>query len=281
MIDSLTVTLMLLAALLHASWHSLVKYRDDQNVVLAGMGLVAAVIALPAISFLPLPPLAVWPVIAGSVLLHVGYKLALARSYVLGDLGQAYPLARGFVPVLSTAIAYLFLSQFPTANQLMGITVVSAGLLWLALHSMHAGVDRRLFLAAATVGFIVASYSVVDAYGTRISGNWASFTAWLIVIDSLTFSGLIYAIKGQELWTSIWRHRGRMLVSGSLGIVSFSVFLWALSRSPVGPVSALRESSVLFATLIGAVMHRESKSIHKMAGAGLLMAGLIIVAAMR
>jgi drug/metabolite transporter (DMT)-like permease len=278
MIDSLTVTLMLLAALLHASWHSLVKYGADQNVVLAGMGLVAAAIALVALPFLPFPPLAVWPVIAGSVLLHVGYKLALARAYVLGDLGQAYPLARGFVPLFSTAIAYLSLSQFPTSNQMIGIIVVSAGLIWLALHSMHAGVDRRLFLAAAAVGVIVASYSVVDAYGTRLSGDWASYTAWLIVIDSLTFSGLIYAIKGQELWTSIWRHRGRMLVSGCLGIVSFSVFLWALSRSPVGPVSALRESSVLFATLIGALIHRESKSLHKIAGAGLLMAGLIIVA---
>lgn len=281
MLDTLTIVLMLVAGLLHALWHSLVKYGGNQILVLAGMGLVAAAVALCALPFLPFPSVAVWPVIAVAVILHVGYKLALARSYVLGDLGQAYPLARGFVPLFSTAIAFLFLSQVPSRGQMIGIFVVSVGLLWLAAHSMHVGVDRRLFFAAIAAGFIVASYSVVDAYGARLSGNWASFTAWLIVADSLTFFCLIYTIKGHLLWTTLWHDRGRMLASGCLGVVSFSVFLWALSRSPVGPVSALRESSVLFAILIGTVIHRESRSLHKLAGAGLVVAGLVLIASMR
>src|SRR4051812_49091723 len=128
MLDSITVLLMLLAALLHASWHSLVKYGGDQKLVLAGMGLVAAAVAMCALPFLPLPPVTVWPVMAISVLLHVGYKLALARSYAFGDLGQAYPLARGLVPLFSTAIAFIFLSQVPAGGQMIGICVVSSGL---------------------------------------------------------------------------------------------------------------------------------------------------------
>jgi drug/metabolite transporter (DMT)-like permease len=281
MLDALTIVLMLLAGLLHASWHSLVKYGDDQIIVLAGMGLVAAAAAACALPFLPVPALAVWPVIAGSVVLHVGYKLALARSYAFGDLGQAYPMARGFVPLFSTAIAFGLLAQAPSPIQVVGVALVSAGLIWLAAHSIRGGVDRRLFLAALVTGFTVAGYSVVDAYGTRLNGDWASFTAWLIVCDSLTFSMLIYSMKGQRLWIDLWRYRTRMLMSGALGLMSFSVFLWALSYSPVGPVSALRESSVLFATILGIAVYKERASVHKMAAAGLIVLGLVAVAMAR
>jgi drug/metabolite transporter (DMT)-like permease len=263
MVDSLTIVLMLLAGLLHASWHSLVKYSGDQNLILAGMGLVAAAVAACALPFLPIPSIQVCSVIVGSAFLHVGYKLALARSYALGDLGQAYPLARGFVPLFYTTIAFILLAQSPSLTQFLGIAFVSLGLMWLA------------------AGFTVAGYSVVDAYGTRINGNWASFTAWLIVVDSFTFSLLVYLMKGQQLWHDLWRHRIRALVSGVLGVISFSVFLWALSHSPVGAVSALRESSVLFATIIGMFFHGESTSLHKMAAAGLIVAGLITIATAR
>jgi drug/metabolite transporter (DMT)-like permease len=281
MLDLLTVVLMLLAGLLHASWHSLVKYGSDQVLVLAGMGLVAAMVAACALPFLPVPSAPAWAVIVGSVFLHVGYKLALARSYVLGDLGQAYPLARGFVPLFSTIIAFALLGQSPSAGQIFGIVLVSLGLIWLSAHSIHGGVDRRLFLAALAAGATVAGYSVADAYGTRLDGNWAAFTAWLIIADTVSFSLLIYWMRGPQLWRDLWRFRAKMVVAGLLGVVSFSVFLWALSRSPVGAVSALRESSVLFATLIGVAVHGEKPSLHKTAAAALIAAGLITIAAMR
>lgn len=281
MLDSLTIALMLLAALLHALWHSLVKYGGDQRLVLAGMGLVASAIAACALPFLPIPPIDVWPVMALSIALHVGYKLALARSYVFGELGQAFPLARGFVPLFSTAIAFLVLAQLPATGQIAGIAIVSVGLIWLAVHSLRGGVDRRLFLAALAAGATVAGYSVIDAYGTRLSGNWASFTAWLIVTDSLIFCGLIYIFKGNVLWRELWHERGRIVMAGVLGVLSFTVFLWALSRNAVGPVSALRESSVLFAALIGMAMHREAASASKAIAAILITLGLVMAAALR
>lgn len=280
MLDNLTIALLLLASLLHATWHSLVKYGGDQTLVLAGMGLVAAGVAGCALPFLPVPSLDVWLVIAGSVTLHVGYKLALARSYAFGELGQAYPLARGFAPLFATAIAFVFLAQTPSTSRIFGIILVSAGLIWLSTHSIRRGVDRRLLLAAMVAGLTVAGYSVVDAYGTRLSGNWASFTAWLVITDSTTFALLIYWSKGQSLWHEMWRSRTRLLASGVLGIMSFSVFLWALSRSQVGAVSALRESSVLFATMIGLVLYRESRSWQKLTAGGLIVAGLIFIAAL-
>jgi drug/metabolite transporter (DMT)-like permease len=212
------------------------------------------------------------------VILHIGYKLALARTYALGDLGQAYPLARGFVPLFSTVIAFALLDQIPTTGQMLGIAVVSLGLLWLATHSIRDGVDRRLFLVALAAGLTVSGYSIVDAYGTRLNGNWASFTAWLVVVDSFIFGMVVYAMRGAQVWHALWHQRARMLLSGGLGLVSFSVFLWALSRSPIGPVSALRESSVLFSTLIGMAVYDEEKSPHKVGAVALLVAGLILFA---
>lgn len=279
MLDLLTIVLMLLAGLLHASWHSLVKYGPDQVLVLAGMGLVAAMLAVCALPFLPFPSAPVWAVIAGSVFLHVGYKLALARSYALGELGQAYPLAR--VPLFSTIIAFALLRQSPTAGQIAGIALVSAGLLWLSAHSMRGGVDRRLLLAALAAGATVAGYSVADAYGTRLAGDWAAFTAWLVVVDSLSFSLLIYWRRGPQLWRDLWRFRGKMAVAGVLGLTSFSVFLWALSRSPVGAVTALRESSVLFAAFLGIVVYGEKPSRQRLAATAVIAAGLIVIAALR
>jgi len=281
MIDALTIALMLFAALLHASWHSLVKYGGDQIVVLVGMSLVAGAVSACVLPFVPFPSAAVWPVIAGSVMLHVGYKLALARSYQFGDLGQAYPLARGLVPLFATAIAFATLGQAPTAGQTLGIALVSAGLIWLAVHSIRGGVDRRLFVAALVVGVTVAGYSVVDAYGTRLNGDWLSFTAWLIVCDALTTTAVMRLFKGRQLWTGLRLSRARILASGGLGLLSFMVFLWALSRSPVGAITALRESSVLFATVLGIVVYRERASGPRVAAAVLIVLGLAAIAVWR
>jgi len=279
MIDLPTVGLMLLAGLLQASWHALVKYGADQLIVLAGMGLVAAVVAACALPFLPLPAAPAWGVIAGAALLHIGYKFALARSYKLGDLSQAYPLARGFVPLLSTSIAFVLLAQVPSSGQAFGIALVSLGLVLLTTHSVRGGVDRRIFLAALSAGAAVAGYSVVDAYGTRLAGNWAAFTAWLVLADTLSFALLTRWLRGPKIWGELWRLRASLTAAGLLGVMSFSVFLWALSRGPVGAVSALRESSVLFATLIGIAVHRENPSPVKIAAAALIVAGLIAIAA--
>ncbi len=277
--DFHTITLMLLAGLLHAGWHSLVKSGADQLTVLAGMGLVASIAAGAAIPFLPAPPVAIWPVMVASIGLHVAYRLALTSAYSRGDLGQAFPLARGAVPLLAAFLAFLVLGQVPTTGQYIGIGFISAGLLILALERLGDGINWPLLAAAAAAGLTVACYSVLDAYGTRLSASWAGFTAWLIVLDNGAFLCLSRLLRGKSLWIGFAAMRYRILASGLLGVVSFSVFLWALSRSPVGAVSALRETSVLFALLIGVWIHRETWSVRRVAGAVLTVVGIVTIAA--
>lgn len=276
--DSLTVTLMLAAGLLHASWHSLVKSGGDQIGVLAGMGIVAGLVAVAALPFLPAPPPAIWPLLVLSVALHVAYKLCLTSAYAQGEFGQAFPLARGMIPLFATAIAFASLGQVPTGGQCIGIGLVSGGLLVLSLERLRGPAPQRLIAAAAGAGAAVACYSVVDAYGTRLYGDWAGFTAWLIILDNVAFLAVTRMLRGPTFWASLAAMRMRVLVSGVLGLVSFCVFLWALSRSPVGAVTALRETSVLFAVLIGTALHQELLSLQRIAGAACILAGVISIA---
>jgi len=134
----------------------------------------------------------------------------------------------------------------------------------------------RLMAYAALTGLMVALYSVVDAHGTRLSGDWLSYTVWLMVIDGATFVGLMSTLRGRGLWQTLAQQWQRTLISGLLGVAAFSVFLWALSRGSVGAVSALRESSVLFASLIGVFVLKERWSLFRLAGAVLISSGIVI-----
>jgi drug/metabolite transporter (DMT)-like permease len=269
---------MLLASLLHASWHGLVKSSGEQLTTLAGMGLVASLGAAILLPFLPLLPAGVWPVLIGSVVLHVSYKLCLASAYSRGDLGQAFPLARGVVPLFAAILAFVFLGQAPTVAQGLGIVLVSAGVLVLTFGKLSGRINGPLLLATTGAGIAVACYSVVDAYGTRLAGNWAAFTAWLIILDNLTFLAVGRIIRGERFWRDLAVLKGRIVLTGILGLLSFGVFLWALSHSPAGPVSALRESSVLFAFLIGIFAHREAFSASRLLGAALIVGGILVIA---
>ena len=276
--DLLTIVLMLLAGSLHAGWHGLVKSGVDQTANLAGMGIVAALPAMAVILFAPIPPATVWLVLLVSVAFHVGYKLCVANAYANADLGEAFPLARGAVPLFATAIAFLLLGQTPSAGQCAGIVLISGGLMVLALARLRRSFDGVLLAATAGAGLAVAAYSVVDSYGTRLSGNWVDYTAWLIVVDNVTFLLVARLVRGRALWVTLSAMKGRVIASGLLGLISFGVFMWALSRNPVGAVSALRETSVFFAILIGILLHREPLSARRIGAGLLIVAGILTIA---
>ena len=279
--DPLVALAVLAASLLHASWHALVKSTGDRVIALAGMNVVSAGTALALLPFTkPLPAL-VYGVICVSSLVHVGYKLALARLYDRADLGQAYPLARGFTPVMAAVLAYFALGESPSAAAVAGILLICIGLLLLAYEAGGHGASVAVLVAAGGAGLAVAVYSVVDAYGIRLAGDWFSFTVWLFIVDGSLFVGYALATRGEGALRA-WRENvGRTLASGFLGVVSFAVFMWALGRAPVGAVAALRETSVLFAAIIGAVVLGERATWKRYAAAVLVIIGVGIIASGR
>lgn len=278
--DTFTISLMLAAGLLHASWHSLVKSSADGIANMAGMGVVASTPAFVwLIVMMPLLAPGVWAVLVFSVCLHVGYKICVAKAYTYANLGEAFPMARGAVPLFATAIAFIGLGQVPTLGQCGGIALICISLILLAYERFRSAFNGTLLAAITGAGLAVALYSVLDSYGTRLSGNWIDFTAWLIVLDTLSFLFIARLMRGPQLWTTMAAIRWRIATSGLLGLLSFGVFMWALSRNPVGPVSALREISVLFSVLIGFAFHREPLSGRRIAAGVLIMAGIAILAA--
>jgi drug/metabolite transporter (DMT)-like permease len=280
--DLTVIAAVLAASLLHASWHALVKATTDRLTALAGMNLVAAVAALGLLPFVSVPKGAVFPIIAASVVLHAGYKVGLAALYLRADLGQAYPMARGLTPIMATVLGFLALGQLPHPSVLLGIALVSAGLLALTRENVARRITVRLLAVAALTGLCVAAYSVLDAYGIRLNGDWLGFTAWLVLCDCITFLAYTFMVQGPAPVLAAWGERwGRVIVSGLFGIVSFGVFLWALGRAPVGGVTALRETSVLFAAILGVTLLREAATWLRYAAAVSVMAGVVAIAVFR
>lgn len=277
--DSTVVAMLLLAALLHASWHALIKTAGDRLVGLAGMNIVSTAVSLALLPLVTVPAAAVWPVLLFSVVLHNLYKVGLAQVYRHGDLSQAYPIARGISPLIATVIAWGVLGEVLEAGQMAGVGLVSAGLIAIGMERRGGALSPALLASAGLTGFLVAVYSVVDAYGTRVSGNWVSYAVWLVAMDGAVFVAVMSRLRGRALWSIVGREWRRTLISGLLGVGAFGVFLWALSRGAVGGVSALRETSVLFASLIGIFVLKERWSVSRLSGAMLITLGIILYAA--
>lgn len=269
----------LAASLLHASWHALVKSSGDGVIALAGMNLVSATAALILLPFVRLPTPAAAIVIAISVVLHAGYKIALANLYSRADLGQGYPLARGLTPIFATLIGFAFLGETPSVAALAGVGVISLGIVALLFDRGAPTLSTPALLAAMVVAATVAAYSALDAYGIRVNGDWLGFLAWLVLSDSAVFVAYAIATRGERAlahWRLAWR---RTLLSGILGITSFGVFIWALGRAQVGPVTALRETSTIFAAILAATLLKEPITRARYVAAALVAAGAAAIAA--
>jgi drug/metabolite transporter (DMT)-like permease len=218
---------------------------------MALMSTASALAAAPAALVLPLPALASWPSILISGAIHVGYNLALVRAYEHGELGQVYPVARGSSPLLVTLGAALVAGEWPGGAAFAGILLVSFGILGLA-GNWSKGASRAGIAAAFTTGALIAAYTVTDGIGARLSGAPLSYAAWLFLLDGLPLP-LIYILWRGETH-SLLRMDAANLKAWFGGIVSLAAYgavIFAATLAPLGEVSALRETSVVFAALLG------------------------------
>lgn len=241
--------LVLLSAVLHASWNALLKGGSDRLHSVTVMALVASSVSAVWAAFLPAPEAASWLYIGLSVALHVVYNLLLVFSYRHGDLGVTYPIARGSSPVLVAAGAAILAGERLDAATLGGIALVCGGIFGLARE--HRGGGRLRVLAPAVLtGVTIAAYTVVDGIGSRASGHAWSYAAWLF----LSFGPAMLPVWAWRRRVTAVRLDAGTLRSAAGGLVSmaaYAIVIWAASISPMGPVSALRESSVVVAAVLG------------------------------
>ena len=276
---TLGITLAVLGAgLLHASWNALLKSAPGGDAMLDTATVVAgsAVCALIVIPFVPAPAKAAWPYMAASATIHFGYYLTLARAYRVGDLSFAYPLMRGSAPLIVAVLGIVFLRELPSVGTAAGILLISLGIVSIAF--VRHGSSRQHPPAAAYWAFanasLIAAYTLVDASGARASGSAAGYVSWLIFLEGLPFLAWVFARGRRPALRYVANSAGRGLVGGACSLAAYGIVLWAMTRAPVAAVAALRETSVLFAALIGSLWLKEGFGLPRLAGAVAVVLGI-------
>ncbi len=269
--------LVLLAATMHASWNALVKGASDSLAVQVTVFGVAGLIALAMVPFVPLPDAASLPFLALSVVIHVAYYVVLALGYSVGDLSLVYPIARGIAPVLVTAGAMALENEVPTALQLAGVVIVSLGILSLAVRRGGAARDKRAVGYAVLTGICIAGYTVFDGMGVRRTAVPLSYIVWLFVIQGAAFAAVTLAWRGRALATAIAGDWRRGTFGGVIAAVSYAIIIWAMSVAALAPISALRETSVIIAALLGATLLGETFGRARIVAAVVVCAGAALL----
>jgi drug/metabolite transporter (DMT)-like permease len=273
---SLGITLAVLGAgLLHAGWNALVKSAPGGDPMLDTASVVAGscVCALAVLPFVPQPDSAAWKFIAASSTIHFAYYITLAHAYRTGDLSFAYPLMRGTAPLLVAVLGIVFLHELPAAHAMLGIVFICAGIVSIAFvrREQH---PRAAALWAFTNAAIIAGYTLVDGTGARVSGNAGAYVTWLIFLEGLPFLAWIGARRGAPALRYLRRGWRRGLLGGACSLAAYAIVLFAMTRAPVAAIAALRETSVLFAALIGAVWLKEGFGAMRFAGAASVVVGV-------
>jgi drug/metabolite transporter (DMT)-like permease len=273
---TLGVTLAVLGAgLLHAGWNALIKSAGggdallDTATIVAG-GTFCSLLALP---FVPLPFTASWPFALASVVIHFGYYLTLAQAYRTGDLSFAYPLMRGTAPLLVTLLGIVFLRELPTAQVSAGILLISAGIVGIAFAQRRHHPRAAVYWALANAA-IIAVYTLVDGAGARASGNALAYVVWLSFLEGVVFLAWIRTRRGADAVSYIGAQWRRGMLGGFCSVAAYAIVLWAMTRAPVAAVAALRETSVLFAAIIGTVLLKEGFGVARLVGAASVVAGV-------
>lgn len=267
----LVISLVLCAAILHASWNAVPRGRDDKLWSVTVMSFAATVVAIPVVVLLPLPTAASWPYLALSVVLQVVYSWFLVIAYRLADLGQVYPMVRGSVPLLVTLGAAVFAGERLSTPALSGIVLVSLGIMSLALGKGRA--HPKAVAAALANSVVIATYTVTDGIGARLSGNPFAYVSWIFVLYGLTMPAAFMAKRGRlEVRWSAPETRTALL-AGIVQLVTYGTVIWALTMAPIGPVSALRETSIVFAALIGLLFLREPLTARRLGACVVIAAG--------
>jgi drug/metabolite transporter (DMT)-like permease len=266
--------LVLFSAVAHSIWNSLVKSAGDRvltMVMIRGTGLVLGLATFP---FVDLPHPESWKWLLLTACVQFGYYAVLIRSYDLGDMSVVYPLARGIAPVVTTIAAFILLHEALGPLQLIAIGLISFGIMVLSLRAGASGV--AVGYACAT-GLAVAAYSLFGGLGVRTAGTVLGFQACLEIITGGGMTAYALATRGARVLQHARRHGAIGFLAGTLSVVGYLAFLLAARSLPLGPVVALRETSVIFGSLIGTFVLKEAFGLRRITASTFVMAGIAVL----
>ncbi|WGM20814.1 EamA family transporter [Paenarthrobacter sp. OM7] len=273
----------LLAAVLHSAWNALAKAIPDRLASSTMIALAYLVSGLVGAAVFGVPPQQSWPYVVASAALQTCYLILLTTSYKHGEFSQVYPLARGLAVLLVTGVATTFLAEKLSFWQLAGVAVVAGSLLSLA-HTKHsatarAGRNRQGTFFAVLTGAAIAAYTVVDGVGVRVSGQPMAYVSWLFLLQGMVIPLICWrmASERRSFPRRVARYWKPGFIGGLVSMLAYGIVVCAQSLAPLALVSALRETSVLLAGVIGAVFFNEKFSRLRLVLTAIAVAGIAAI----
>jgi drug/metabolite transporter (DMT)-like permease len=268
----------LAAAALHAGWNALIKGSGDPFLTTAHMSMCVLLAITPLLLMVSVPIAAAWPWLVASAILHAAYRFSLIATYRAGDLAQVYPMARGAAPLATAVVTLALIGEALGWTGYLGIACLASGVAMLSLRGDRLGnLDARAAGLALLTALLISAYTFVDGFGARVAGSSASFALYMFVMSAATALPLQMGLRGREILASFragWRlSLGAVLMSEA----AYFIAIWAMTRAPIVLVAALRETSVLFATLIAVVYLKEPATRWRIGAGPLVVAGVVLM----
>lgn len=270
--------LVILSAIAHAVWNAQVKSAGDRALTMVAIRTAGLTLGLAALPFVDWPAPESWKWLGLTAAVMFGYYALLVRSYGAGDMSVVYPLARGLAPVLTTIAAFLAIGETLSTAQVVAVAMISLGIMVL---SFRAGASREAVGFALATGIAVATYSFFAGLGVRTAGTVLGFQACLEIVTGAGMVGYALLIRRADLAGYARRHAAVGLLAGAVSVLGFLAYLVAAKSLPLGPVTALRETSVIFGALIGTMVLREGFGQRRVAASTLMVAGIALFAVLR
>jgi drug/metabolite transporter (DMT)-like permease len=286
-VEPLVVALLLAAALMHATWNALLKAdRSDRLATFGVIMTTGTLMGVVAVPFLPKVEYAAWKYLASSVIIHVAYYTFLLKAYSYGDLSHTYPIARGLGPLLVALVSGQMIGEHLRAQDIVGVVLLSAGLVALALPlkgivAASGGRHGLATLFAVLTGVTIAAYIIADGLGVRAAGpdfqHRLAYIAWLCVLEGPWLLVLAIVLRPQTVFGHLRRYWWRGAVGGVIANTGYGIAIYALALGPMAHVAALRETSVLFGALMGTLLLGERFGRRRVVAAAVIVSGLVLM----
>jgi drug/metabolite transporter (DMT)-like permease len=239
-----------------------------------------ALTCLPVLAVTGLPDQASWGYVAASAAIHTAYLVLIGFAYRIADYSAVYPLMRGGAPLLTTFLAAVFVGERLSSAAVLGVGLLCVGVFGLGFDAIRkGGLDRRSLLVAALTAGTIVTYTLVDGLGARASGNAAAYVVTMLAVTTVVSAPAFFALERGALLTAPPAAWVRGLIAGAMSNLSYGTALWAMTKAPIGLVGAVRETSVLFATIIAAMVLRERFGPARWVAAGTIVIGLVLAQA--
>lgn len=278
MSEALLYGIVIFSAIAHAVWNALVKSAGDRALTMVAIRVAGLALGLATLPFVDWPAPESWKWLGLTALVQFAYYALLVRSYGVGDMSVVYPLARGLAPVLTTIAAFLVIGETLSAGQAAAVAMISLGIVAL---SVGAGASRQAVGLAMATGISVATYSLFAGLGVRTAGTVLGFQACLEIVTGLGMVGYGLLMRRGDVVSYARRHGGIGLFAGAVSVLGFLAYLTAARILPLGPVTALRETSVIFGAVLGTVVLREGFGLRRICASVLVTGGIALLAILR